>query len=208
MSDILGHFYIVAAPSGAGKTSLVNALVAAQKHLKISISYTTRPQRPGETNDVDYHFVSKEKFAQMVNDKQFLEHATVFGNEYGTSRDWVLKQLEKGNDVILEIDWQGARQIRQLFPTSTTIFIVPPSLAVLEERLKARNQDDTEIIVSRMRQSVEEMSHFYEFDYLVINEVFEEALADLVHIVEAKRLKTSFQEKLRADLLADLLKKQ
>lgn len=209
MSDaVLGRLYVVAAPSGAGKTSLVNELIKRFDTLKISISYTTRPPRPGEVNDENYHFVDKKTFLEMIDNKDFLEHAEVYGYHYGTSHHWVLKQLKKGVDVILEIDWQGARQIRQLFPGTVSIFILPPSREVLLERLKNRKQDSDEVIADRMEDAVSEMSHCHEFDYLIINDDFEIALADLSHIVWAERLRCERQCLAEADLLADLLQNQ
>jgi len=202
-----GVLFVVAAPSGGGKTSLVNALVARFDHLKISISYTTRPSRPGDVDGEDYRFVDEAEFQKMVGEKAFLEHAEIYGHHYGTSHRWVLKQLEKGVDVILEIDWQGARQIRQLFPSTVSIFILPPSREVLRERLQHRKQDDSEAIEERLVSAVGEMAHYHEFDYLIVNDDFDTALADLSHIVQAQRLQCGRQRQKLSVLLADLLEK-
>jgi guanylate kinase len=188
-----GNLYIVSAPSGAGKTSLVNALVADDPGLTVSVSHTTRAMRPGEQNGVDYHFANPDEFARMLERGDFLEHATVFGNLYGTSRSWVLETLRSDRDVILEIDWQGARQIRQRIPAAFWVFILPPSLQALQARLRGRGQDDEEVIRRRMRDAVSEMSHYDEADYLVINDTFERALADLHAIVRSNRLRRGAQ---------------
>lgn len=201
----IGRLFVVASPSGGGKTSLVNALIQKFSHLKISISYTTRQSRPGEVDGKDYHFIDEETFQKMVGNKEFLEHAEVYGCHYGTSHHWVLKQLEKGTDIILEIDWQGARQIRQLFPSTVSIFILPPSRPVLLERLERRRQDSGEVIKKRMEEAVSEMTHCHEFDYLIINDQFEKALEDLGHIVRAERLKCDRQRILKSELLDQLL---
>jgi guanylate kinase len=196
MSDgpgLRGNLYIVSAPSGAGKTSLVNALVADDPGLTVSVSHTTRAMRPGEQNGVDYHFVAPDEFARMLERGDFLEHATVFGHLYGTSRSWVLETLHNDRDVILEIDWQGARQIRQRIPAAVWIFILPPSLQALQARLRGRGQDGEEVIRSRMRDAVSEMSHHSEADYLVVNDTFEPALADLRAILRSNRLRRDAQ---------------
>jgi len=203
-----GNLYIIAAPSGAGKTSLVHQLVTRFDHLKISISYTTRPMRPGEVDGEDYRFVDETEFQKMVEEKAFLEHAEVHNYRYGTSHEWVLRQLEKGVDVILEIDWQGARQIRQLFPSTVLIFILPPSRKALRERLFNRKQDDAGVIEQRLEVGVSEMAHYHEFDYLVVNDDFDTALDDLTHIVRAHRLECHRQRHVVSALLADLLGKQ
>ena len=185
MSD--GILFIVSAPSGAGKTSLLRELLPRDPHLALSISHTTRPPRPGEVDGRDYHFVTPERFARMVEEGAFLEHAEVFGNRYGTSEAGVRKQLEAGQDVILEIDWQGARQVRRRFPEAVSIFIVPPSIEALRERLGARGQDDPAVIERRMAEARKELSHYAEYDYLVINDHFDEALETLHGIVRAER---------------------
>ena len=199
-----GQFYIVAAPSGAGKTSLVKALVQSLDDIKISISYTTRPARLGDVDGEDYHFIDDAQFNQMVKDKMFLEHAVVYGYQYGTSHQWVLKQLKKGVDVLLEIDWQGARQIRQQFPSASLIFILPPSNEVLRERLMRRQQDDVAVVNERMAVAKDEISHYHEFDYVLINNDFDKAIMDLAAIVRAQRLKCNVQENVLSSLLADL----
>lgn len=203
-----GTLYVVAAPSGCGKTSLVAALIERFKRLQISISYTTRPQRPGEENGVHYHFVTEDKFQAMIQEQDFLEYAQVFNHMYGTSRSWVAEQLDQGTDVILEIDWQGGRQIGQLFHHVKTIFVLPPSLATLRERLEKRQQDSKAVIDQRMDQAIQEMSHFNEFTYMVVNDDFDQALEDLASIVNAERLKSRYQAKNQADLLAKLIEKR
>lgn len=200
-----GNFYIVAAPSGAGKTTLVKALAESMNDIKISISYTTREPRPGELDGVDYNFISEDEFQHMIQKKMFLEYATVYGKHYGTSHQWVLRKLERGVDVLLEIDWQGARQIRQQFTQAVSIFVLPPSAKVLQERLNYRQQDDPSVIKARMAVARNELIHYHEFDYLVVNDVFEVALGELKHIVMAHRLQSDMQEKVLAPLLEDLL---
>lgn len=201
-----GTLYTVSAPSGAGKTSLVNALVNCCDALLVSISHTTRPIRPGEQDGVNYHFVDEAEFAEMLERADFLEHASVFGNLYGTSGVWVEEQLAAGLDVILEIDWQGAQQVKRLIPDTIALFIAPPSRSVLEDRLNARGQDDDETIARRMSQAVEELSHYVESDYLVINEDFDTALAELKAIIVAQRLRIERQQATHRDLLIDLLR--
>ena len=200
-----GTLYTVSAPSGAGKTSLVNALVKRCQGLRVSVSHTTRPMRPGETNGVNYHFVAEEAFLAMLERAEFLEHARVFGNLYGTSGVWVEQQLKRGHDIILEIDWQGAQQVRRLLPRSRAIFILPPSRECLQQRLKRRGQDDAGVIEARMKAAVEEMSHYVESDYLVVNKDFDLALDELQSIVISHRLLTSRQQDVLGDMLLDLL---
>jgi guanylate kinase len=200
-----GKLYIVSAPSGAGKTSLVAALVAAEPEVAVSVSHTTRAMRPGEENGVNYHFVDRERFTAMLEQGDFLEYATVFGNLYGTSRSGVQQALDKGLDVVLEIDWQGARQVRASIPGSISIFILPPSLAALQARLEARRQDGPEVIRERMRQAVAEMSHYDEADYLIVNDDFGAALYDLRALVRAGRLHRRAQSARFRELLAELL---
>lgn len=200
-----GTLYIVSAPSGAGKTSLVAALVEKLPRLRISVSHTTRPRREGEVEGVNYHFTSRETFVRMVEEGRFLEHAEVFGNLYGTSADWVAETLRGGEDVILEIDWQGAAQIRRLLPEAASIFILPPCLKTLAQRLRTRASDDDHVIEKRLAGAREEMSHYGEFDYLVVNDNFERALHELAAIVEARRLTTDRQAVRQAATLADLL---
>ncbi len=200
-----GTLYIIAAPSGAGKTSLVTELVKTSRHLTVSISYTTRPPREGEVDGQHYHFINAETFQQMIGRGVFLEHAEVFGNFYGTSMEWVEEQLTQGTDVILEIDWQGAQQIRRLAPESIGIFILPPSQKELHKRLSGRGSDSANIIALRMAKAVSEMSHYKEFDYIIINDDFDEALLDLKAVIRSQRLGLEFQQEYRKDLLSDLL---
>ncbi|HEY0961125.1 MAG TPA: guanylate kinase [Pseudomonadales bacterium] len=206
-----GSLYLISAPSGAGKTSLVKALLNGAKQcapgegLCVSVSHTTRPIRPGEQDGVNYHFVNRDTFKAMVAAGEFLEHAEVFGNFYGTSKAWVRERLAQGWDVILEIDWQGAAQIKKLLPESVGIFILPPSRDCLEQRLTGRGTDRPEVIAERMAKAVNEMSHYPQADYLVINDVFEAALADLHAIFRANQLRRSVQEQRNSALLAALL---
>ncbi|MCL4136600.1 UNVERIFIED_CONTAM: hypothetical protein GTU68_019027 [Idotea baltica] len=200
-----GSLFIVAAPSGAGKTSLVNALVAEQASIALSVSHTTRAARTGEVNGKDYFFVSQETFTTMQGQGVFLESATVFDHAYGTSADSVYEQLKKGIDVILEIDWQGAKQVRGNHPESTSIFILPPSKQALEKRLRARAQDDDAVIARRMRDAENEISHYIEFDYLIVNDDFDVALSELVAIISARRRSMTIQKDLQAPLLKTLL---
>jgi guanylate kinase len=200
-----GELFIVSAPSGAGKTSLVTALKSAEPGLHVSISHTTRPRRSNEGDGVNYHFVSEEAFAAMIDADAFLEHARVFDHRYGTAKDSVDRFLAAGEDVILEIDWQGASQVRGLRPDCIGIFILPPSRESLAARLKTRAQDSDEIIARRMRDAVAEMSHYSEFDYLVINDDFEAALTDLRGIIRSRRLRRERQMAVCADLIASLL---
>jgi len=183
-----GNLFIVTAPSGAGKSSLVNALLEADSNIKLSVSYTTRAPRPGEVDGVHYHFVSVDAFQEMLARSEFLESAEVYGNYYGTSQPWIEAQMQAGHDILLEIDWQGAGQVRKLFPDCLGIFILPPSQAALRERLTKRNQDSEEVINRRVAAAREDISHALEFDYLVVNDVFDVALADLQAIVRARRL--------------------
>ena len=200
-----GTLYIIAAPSGGGKSSLVKALLESTPNLQVSISYTTRPMRPREQQGVDYHFVDHTQFEALRDSGAFLEHAEVFGHCYGTSRAWVTERLQQGTDVILEIDWQGKRQIAQSFPEAVSIFILPPSRAVLEQRLRGRGQDDDEVIARRMQAATNEISHWNEFDYLVLNDDFQTAAADLKAVIVARRLRREPQGARLQGLLADLL---
>lgn len=181
-----GRLYVITAPSGAGKTSLVRALMGAEPRLKFSVSYTTRPPRPNEVEARDYHFVSQERFAQMVERGEFLEHARVFDHCYGTHLATVQRALEAGELLLLEIDWQGARQVRARLPAARSIFILPPTRAALEERLRARRTDSDEVIRRRLAEAGRDITHFAEFDYVVINDRFERALEDLKAIVEER----------------------
>lgn len=185
-----GTLYIVSAPSGAGKTSLLNALLARDQRLALCVSHTTRPMRPGEIDGVHYHFISPETFQAMLDEGRFLEHAEVFGNLYGTSADAVTGQLSNGQEVIVEIDWQGARQVRQRFPGAISIFVAPPSIAALRERLVARGQDAVQVIERRMSAAQAEMAHCDEYDYLIVNDEFDVALEDLRSVFRAERLRT------------------
>lgn len=182
------NLFVVVAPSGAGKTSLVNALLERDPGIRLSISYTTRTPRPGETNGREYHFVDKPAFEAMIAAGDFLEHANVYGNYYGTSRKWIAGQLEGEHDVLLEIDWQGAAQVRKLFPNMVGIFILPPSLTELRRRLESRGKDAPDVIARRMASAREDISHVLEFEYIIINESFDIAVADLVAVVRAARL--------------------
>lgn len=200
-----GTLYTISAPSGAGKTSLVEALLVKCKGLQVSVSHTTRPIRPGEQDGVNYHFVSDEQFSTMLENGAFLEHARVFGNLYGTSQAWVGAQLAAGTDVILEIDWQGAQQVKRLMPGTRSIFILPPSRETLEQRLNSRGQDDESVIAMRTAEAVQEMSHYIEADFLVVNDVFERALVELEAIIICHRLGTLRQSRALQPLIQELL---
>ncbi|MBU2712103.1 guanylate kinase [Zooshikella harenae] len=200
-----GSLYIISAPSGAGKSSLVAALVKSVAQICVSVSYTTRAKRPGEEDGVNYNFITQAEFQQMLTDGAFLEQAEVFGNYYGTSEQWVNAQLANGTDVILEIDWQGAQQIRRLRPDAICIFIVPPSRETLLERLNTRGQDNDEVITKRMAEAEREMAHFVEYDYLIINDEFSQALSELETIVKSQRLKVDKQQLKHEQLLQKLL---
>ncbi|MGZ8239950.1 MAG: guanylate kinase [Methylobacter sp.] len=200
-----GKLYIIAAPSGAGKTSLVKQLISDLDNLAVSISHTTRQIRPGEINGQDYYFINVEDFQAMQEKQAFLEYAQVFDNFYGTAQQTLEQNLEKGLDVILEIDWQGAQQIKKLLPDSISIFILPPSTEVLLQRLRNRGQDDEQIIARRMRDAVAEIRHYEEFDYLVVNNVFEQARTELKSIIIANRLSRQRQLHNLRPLLTALL---
>ncbi|MEN8107131.1 MAG: guanylate kinase [Pseudomonadota bacterium] len=201
-----GTLYIISAPSGAGKTSLLRALLdSSGSQLALSVSHTTRYPRPGDVDGQDYHFIDSGTFTAMIAAGDFLEHAKVFDNFYGTSSAGVQAQLAAGQDVILEIDWQGARQVRAAMPDSTGIFILPPSREALQERLRDRGQDDDEMIARRMRDAISEMSHYDEYDYLIINDVFQAAHDELAAIITSRRLRLPAQARQQADLLASLL---
>lgn len=197
--------YIVAAPSGAGKTSLVNGLLASTRNIQASVSHTTRAPRPGEQEGQDYYFVSRETFIELIGQNTFLEYAEVFGEYYGTSRRAIDQRLQQGLDTILEIDWQGARQIRRQVPDTCSIFILPPSRQALYERLKNRGQDNEEAIARRTRAAAAEMAHCDEFDYLVFNDDFNESLAALQAIVSANRHRREVQLIKHKQRLAELL---
>jgi len=183
-----GNVYIVAAPSGAGKTSLVKELVTRDPGVSESVSYTTRPPRSGEQNNRDYHFVDQETFEKMINNGDFLESANVHGNLYGTGQKWVDSQCAAGRDIVLEIDWQGAQQVRKLLPDAIGIFVLPPSVDLLRRRLTARGQDSESVIDRRVAAARSEVAHVHEFDYVIINDDFGDAIQDLVSIVRSTRL--------------------
>ncbi|MFT7491203.1 MAG: guanylate kinase [Pseudohongiellaceae bacterium] len=200
-----GTLFTISAPSGAGKTSLVRALLDQDDNTQVSVSFTTRAMRPGELDGRDYHFIDKNRFDDMLANTEFLEHAKVFTNYYGTSQAWVDAALARGKDVILEIDWQGAAQIRGLLPETEGIFILPPSRGCLQERLRGRGQDDEAVIEERMQEAKNEMSHFIDAQWLIINDDFEQALIELKSIVLAQRLKAYSQQQKYGSLLVDLL---
>ncbi len=187
------NLYIISAPSGAGKTSLVKRLINELDSLTVSVSHTTRTQRPGEVHGQDYYFISQTGFQTMLQNQAFLEHAQVFDNYYGTALQTVTDHLKHGTDVILEIDWQGAQQVRANLPDSSSIFILPPSTEALEQRLTSRGQDSEETIQRRMRDAAKEMSHYHEYDYLVVNDEFETALLQLKSIIIANRCRKNYQ---------------
>jgi guanylate kinase len=199
-----GTLYVISAPSGAGKTSLVAEMLRNDRNLGVSVSHTTRARREGELDAVNYHFVSRDEFEAMIARGDFLEHADVFGNYYGTSQVWVRETLAIGQDVILEIDWQGAAQVRRLIPECVSIFIVPPSPEVLRERLVGRGTDSPEVVERRLAEAEEECRHAAEFDFLVVNDDFDAALADLLAIVRAQRLRMVQQQSRHQKLLAGL----
>ncbi len=190
-----GTLYIVSAPSGAGKSSLISAMLETNPTyaMKVSVSHTTRGMRPGEDDGVHYHFVQKEHFEELIGKGEFLEYAEVFGNYYGTSRVWIEENLDKGIDVFLDIDWQGARQIREQMPLARSVFILPPSNGELERRLNARGQDSEAVIAKRMAEAKAEISHYNEYDYMIVNDDFDAALMDFKAIIRAERLKQDKQ---------------
>jgi guanylate kinase len=188
-----GNLFIISAPSGAGKTSLVHALLDINPHIDLSVSYTTRDPRPGEQDGKDYHFVSRESFLAMQKHGEFLESAEVYGNHYGTSQTWISQEINRGRDILLEIDWQGAAQIRRLFPESISIFILPPSLEALEQRLKGRGKDNGAVIAKRMAAVREDVAHVAEFNYVIINDNLNVALRELNAVVLSARLRCAKQ---------------
>ena len=208
MSEQEGHtprLYVVSAPSGGGKTSLVNALLEADEQVRLSVSHTTRAPRPGEKDGVHYHFVSEDEFLAVVENDAFLEHAEVFGHRYGTGKEAVERQLSAGFNVLLDIDWQGARQIRDSYPACRTVFIVPPSIRELRRRLTGRGQDSEETIEKRMREARSEISHWDEFDFVIVNDRFNEALADLRSIIRSGRPIKDENDSEKRKILAELL---
>lgn len=200
-----GRLFVIAAPSGAGKTSLVKALLASEPRLRLSVSHTTRKRRPSEEDGREYHFVSVPQFEQLVARGEFLEHARVFDNFYGTARGFVAEQLRQGHDVILEIDWQGAQQVRRAMPQCVSIFILPPSRRALAERLARRATDSAEIIARRLADATADMSHYREFDYVIVNDDFAQALSDLRRIVAGRAQDLMSARPELAGLLAELL---
>jgi len=199
-----GNLFIVSAPSGAGKTSLVSAMLAATPDVDLSISYTTRPPRPGEADGKDYHFVSRETFLAMAERGDFLESAEIYGNLYGTSQSWIQAETANGRDILLEIDWQGAAQVRRVFPDCISIFILPPSLQALESRLKNRGKDSDEVITRRMRTACDEIAHVAEFDYVIINDKLDGAVQQLRAVVVAAGIRRDRQVARHQDLINQL----
>ncbi|MBB1306373.1 MULTISPECIES: guanylate kinase [unclassified Pseudoalteromonas] len=206
MAQTRGNLFILSAPSGAGKSSLINALLKKHADMKVSVSHTTRAPRPGEENGVHYHFVSTDEFKALIAKDDFFEWAQVFDNYYGTSKQAIESQLDAGIDVFLDIDWQGAQQVRKIMPSVQTIFILPPSKEELEQRLNNRGQDSAEVIASRMAKAQSETSHYNEYDYVIVNDDFESALGDIEMIVMAQRLTLKAQEERHQVLLNSLLK--
>ena len=205
MNVLRGTLYIVAAPSGAGKSSLVNAVLARETGIALSISFTSRAPRPGERHAHHYHFVDKAEFERMIAAGDFFEHALVHGDYKGTARQSVEPQLAAGKDVLLEIDWQGARQVREKMPDAVSVFILPPSLDALQTRMRNRGQDSEEVIARRLAAAREEMSHYDEFDYVIVNEHFDAAAAELRSIFVAQRLRRPDQARRHAALIRELL---
>ncbi|ATC84989.1 MULTISPECIES: guanylate kinase [Pseudoalteromonas] len=206
MAQTRGNLFILSAPSGAGKSSLINALLKKHADMKVSVSHTTRAPRPGEENGVHYHFVSTDEFKALIAKDDFFEWAQVFDNYYGTSKQAIESQLDAGIDVFLDIDWQGAQQVRKIMPSVQTIFILPPSKEELEQRLNNRGQDSAEVIASRMAKAQSETSHYNEYDFVIVNDDFESALGDIEMIVMAQRLTLKAQEDRHQVLLNSLLK--
>jgi len=199
-----GNLFIVSAPSGAGKTSLVGALLASTPGIELSISYTTRPPREGEVDGKNYHFVDRATFLEMSGRGDFLESAEIYGNLYGTSQSWIKSQIDAGRDLLLEIDWQGASQVRRLFPAAISIFILPPSIEILEQRLHGRGKDTPEVIARRMRAARDEISHVAEFDYVIINDKLDEAVRQLQAVVLAEDVRRTRQMARHQELINQL----
>jgi guanylate kinase len=200
-----GNLFILSAPSGAGKSTLYKALLNQDDKVRISISHTTRAPRTGEEHGREYYFIDDESFLDMIAEDAFFEHAQVFDNYYGTSKESIFGMLEQGLDVILEIDWQGARQIRQFYPEAIGIFILPPSLSALEERLRSRATDTDDVIQRRMAKAVNEMSHYQEYDFIIVNDDFDAALSQMAAIFMAMRAKTPVMQEKSGNLINDLL---
>lgn len=207
MQNLLGNLFIISAPSGAGKSTLINALLKKHADMQLSVSHTTRAPRPGETNGVQYHFTEVAEFKKLIEEAQFLEWAEVFGNFYGTSKQAISDQLARGIDVFLDIDWQGARQMKAQLPFISSIFILPPSVAALEQRLNQRGQDSDEVIQGRMAQAQDEISHAEEYDYIVVNDELEQAIAEFESVILSHRLRREKQAQRQSVLLCDLLAK-
>lgn len=205
MQHLLGNLFILSAPSGAGKSTLINALLAKHQDMQLSVSHTTRAPRPGETDGVHYHFVSVEQFKQLIAEGIFLEWAEVFGNFYGTSRRAIETELSQGRDVFLDIDWQGAQQIRPQLPGVLSVFILPPSVAELAQRLNSRGTDSSETIAKRMAQAQSEISHVTEYDYVLINDDFQQCLQQFEAVVLSQRLTLAKQQQKQPALFASLL---
>ena len=199
-----GNLFVVTAPSGAGKTTLVAALLAADSQVQLSISFTTRPPRAGEVNGKDYHFVDRAEFERMIAAGELLEFAEVYGNYYGTCQVWINQVMENGRDILLEIDWQGAQQVRRIFPNAIGIFILPPCIDTLENRLRGRGKDSEEVIARRMAVAKEEVNHVDEFDYVIVNEHIDDAVRDIVAVVRAQRLTLVRQSNRHTALISSL----
>ena len=204
MAKVSGRLFILSAPSGTGKTSLTKSLIQKNINLSLSISYTSRRMRPTEVEGHDYFFVERNIFEQMLEDRELVESAEIYGNLYGTSRQWINEAINSGKDILLEIDGQGARQVREIFSDVVNIFVLPPSLVVLENRLKDRNQDSKEVIAKRMAAAKEEISHVSEYDYVIINDNMDVALRDLVSVVQSERLRAPAQLTRYHDLVTQL----
>jgi guanylate kinase len=204
MAKVSGRLFILSAPSGTGKTSLTKSLIQKNINLSLSISYTSRRMRPTEVEGHDYFFVERNIFEQMLEDRELVESAEIYGNLYGTSRQWINEAINSGKDILLEIDGQGARQVREIFSDVVSIFVLPPSLEVLENRLKDRNQDSKEVIAKRMAAAKEEISHVSEYDYVIINDNMDVALRDLVSVVQSERLRAPAQLTRYHDLVTQL----
>ncbi|KGQ46297.1 guanylate kinase [Gallibacterium anatis] len=205
----LGNLYIVSAPSGAGKSSLISALLQQQPsyEMQVSISHTTRQPRPNEEHGKHYYFVDHKEFERLIAEDAFLEYAEVFGNYYGTSLPMIERSLKQGIDVFLDIDWQGAQQVRKKVPAAKSIFILPPSLQELERRLVGRGQDSNEVIAARMKKAISEISHYDEYDYLIINDDFDQALSEIKVVLKAEKLRVERQVQRHQLLISQLLAK-